>query len=767
MNHNEVRVNAAAIPIAHVRRAVDGHEWHVHSLEEHLKAVGLMSMGFASVFGNGDWGYAAGVLHDLGKYKADFQNYIRNRSGFERDEATDEGPGKVDHTAAGALYACQRFGPFGKILAYLIAGHHSGLPDWQKANQSGRSLSQRLSEPHHLNEALEQKPPHDILQIERPTSQPCGVPWKDQEHAHLWIRLLFSCLVDSDFLDTELFMDPNRAGKRPISQDLGVLKNRFDSYMQAKQDAAPPTAVNELRKKVLSECVQGALLAPGLFTLTVPTGGGKTLASMGFALQHALLHGKRRIIVVIPYTSIIEQTAEVLRQVFGDSNVLEHHSNLDPERESVRSKLATENWDAPIVVTTNVQLFESLFAARTSACRKLHNISNSVLILDEAQMLPPEFLKPILSSLKGLTGSFGVTAVLCTATQPALVGTIGAESAAFLGLENVRELISDHAELAERLKRVEVSTLGALNVPNTWADIASQLVQFEQVLCIVNTRSNCRELHALLPADTIHLSGLMCSEHRSTVISSIKQKLKEGQPVRVVSTQLVEAGVDLDFPVVYRALAGLDSIAQAAGRCNREGKLAAGNFGRVVVFAPPKPAPPGLLRKGEDAAKEMFRCFPSMATELSPRAFTTYFKQFFSRVESFDAKGIEALLQGPDARSFNFQFRTAASAFSLIDDAGQKPVIAWYRGRKVDSRKVLADLATVGPNRDLMRRLQRFTVNVPERLWRELQAGGAISELHGPEGPMELWAQSVPGLYHDVFGLRVEGPLLNGNEFIC
>lgn len=752
--------------VAHVRPAENGKGFVVHALEDHLQEVGRICMEFAGQFGNGDWGYAAGVLHDLGKYKADFQSYIRDRSGLDRDEADEGGPGKVDHTAAGALYAVQRFGPLGRALAYLIAGHHSGLPDWHKANQSGRSLSQRLSEPHHLERTLEQCPPKRILEVCQPATRPCGALWSDEEHVHLWVRMLFSCLVDADFLDTELFMDSRRASSRPIAEGLPRLKERFDAHMEAKQRISAPTAVNLLRKKVLAQCIEGAAKPPGLFTLTVPTGGGKTLASIGFALEHALLHKKRRIIVVIPYTSIIEQTAEVLRSVFGKDNVLEHHSNLDPDLETSRSKLATENWDAPIVVTTNVQLFESLFASRTSACRKLHNVCNSILVLDEAQMLPPEFLKPILSVLRGLSSSFGVTAVLCTATQPALGGTIGTEKAAFLGLDDVTEIISSHHELAKQLKRVEVVTRGPLNAPSTWQEIASDLLQFDQVLCVVNTRANCRELHALLPQETIHLSALMCGEHRSEVISSIKAKLKAGEPIRVVSTQLVEAGVDLDFPVVYRALAGLDSIAQAAGRCNREGMLPNGSLGKVVVFAPPMPAPPGLLRKGEDATKEIFRCLPDIAKELSPQAFASYFKQFFSRVDSFDAKGITQLLQGPDARDFNLQFRTAASLFSLIDDAGQKPIVVWFKRRTSDSRVLLGNLSTIGPNRALMRKLQRYTVNVPERVWKALQEQGAIAELKGPDGPMEIWAQTLPGLYDDVFGLRVEGPLLNGDEFV-
>ena len=280
-----------------------------------------------------------------------------------------------------------------------------------------------------------------------------AAPVKNPRDLHLWVRMLFSCLVDADFLDTERFMSPENFALRENSLSLKELKARFDSFMDKMSKNAPSTEINKIRAEILSNCRQGAMKEPGLFSLTVPTGGGKTLASMGFALDHAIKYGKSRIIVAIPYTSIIEQTADVYKNVFknGDEDlsnvVLEHHSNLDPDKETTKSKLAVENWDAPIVVTTNVQLLESLFAAKTSRCRKIHNIANSVIILDEAQMLPPEYLKPILGTLESLTTDFGCSVVLCTATQPTLQGHIGSAPAphgegGFEGLppNNVREL---------------------------------------------------------------------------------------------------------------------------------------------------------------------------------------------------------------------------------------------------------------------------------------------------------------------------------------
>jgi CRISPR-associated endonuclease/helicase Cas3 len=763
--------------IAHVK---DGKP---HGLEGHLCEVGKLAGEFAARFGNEDWAHLAGLWHDLGKYKADFQCYIRDRSGFEREEAEEGGPGKVDHTAAGAIHAMERVSAefirnmseqapsapadkieerakeLGRILGYLIAGHHSGLPDWIKEDASGRGLEERLQERRHLAESLEGGAPAGILDASIPITPPCGRRL-DPEHCHLWIRMLFSCLVDADFLDTEAFMDPEKSSHRPGTADLMALRGKYDKSMAAMQACASDTLVNRLRQQILEDCRKGAELVPGLFSLTVPTGGGKTLASMGFALDHAIRHGKCRIVVVIPYTSIIEQTAKVLRDVFGDESVLEHHSNLDPDRETKASKLATENWDAPIVVTTNVQLFESLFAARTSACRKLHNLTDSVVILDEAQMLPPEFLKPILSGLRGLVVNFGVSVVLCTATQPALEGWIGSSAApqgkgGFKGLSGVRELMRDPVELSHRLRRVHLTRHPNGDEACSWDEIAQELKLHDQVLCIVNTRKDCRELHRLLPEGTIHLSALMCGEHRSQVIAEIKAELKAGKPIRVVSTQLVEAGVDIDFPVVYRAMAGLDSIAQAAGRCNREGKLPDGKLGKVVAFLPPKPAPQGLLRKGEDTGKEMFRVAPEAVAELSPEAFQRYFKSFFGRINSFDEKGIMPLLAGPDVQRFQIQFRTAAQRFNLIDDAAQKAVVVWFKTDRYDSRKLLETLKIVGPKRDIMRRLQRCTVTVPENAWKILKENGSITEVHGPEGPLDLWEQ-CDGLYDKTFGLCLD-----------
>ncbi|HLF98257.1 MAG TPA: DEAD/DEAH box helicase, partial [Methylococcaceae bacterium] len=488
---------------------------------------------------------------------------------------------------------------------------------------------------------------------------------------------------------------------------------------------------------------------PGLFSLSVPTGGGKTLASLGFALRHAALHGLKRVIYVIPYTSIIEQTADVFSAVFAGIEplpVIEHHSNLDVDNETPKSRLACENWDAPVVVTTNVQFFESLYAARPSRCRKLHNIAESVVILDEAQLLPPEHLKPILDALRQLLERYRVSVVLSTATQPELgktrtdpFGRIDLQ-----GLGAARELAPDPERLSRELERVTVTLPQSIEERLGWDDIAAALMQHEQALCIVNRRDDAEELWRKLPPGTVHLSARMCGAHRAQVIRSIRQRLKDGLPTRVVSTQLVEAGVDLDFPVVYRAMAGLDSIAQAAGRCNREGNLP-GRGGRVFVFNPPKPSPSGLLLKAEQAAQKVLTGSPG---ELLTHAnYARYFDFFYGDVNSHDKEGVMDLLTRDAARA-EIQFRSAAEKFRLIPDEGQRAVfVLWGEGAEL-----IALLKKIGPNRELMRRLQRHAVTLYDRQWKRLLASSDL-ELHE-----DFLLQKSSALYHADLGLLPEVP---------
>ena len=723
--------------IAHIKKlGNNGTFAEPHFLSQHLKDTATKCTQFAKEFSNEDWGYFIGALHDLGKYHPDWQKYIRKETGYYDEDAHIEGyAGRPNHSAAGAVYIFEKFkySPMAKAMAYVIGGHHSGLPDWNP------QLSQRIFDE---NRNLIKDDLEKIKQVEEAkqfleTLIPQSLPpvFKnnfDKEQLHLWIRMLFSCLVDADFLDTEKYMEEKERGGY---LSLEELKKRFDEYMSKKNS---DSELNRKRNEILNQCREKAKLNPGFFSLTVPTGGGKTLSSMAFALEHALKHNKKRVIVAIPYTSIIEQTAETFQSVFGEDQVVEHHSNLDPEKENFKNRISSENWDAPIIVTTNVQLFESLLGNKTSVCRKLHNIVNSVIILDEAQMLPQEYFKPILSVLNGLVKYFGVTVLLMSATQPALVGKIGTAPNIIDGLENVTEIIDVPDSLAKEFKRVNLILPSVLKINSDWGEIAEQLTQHQQVLCIVNTRNDCRELHKLMPEDTIHLSGFMCGEERSEVISNIRTKLNNKELIRVISTQLVEAGVDIDFPVVFRALTGLDSIAQAAGRCNRENKIKEG--GKVYVFIPPNSSPPGYLRKAEDAGKAILRNLQT--TEFTPTLYSQYFKYLYSNLNSFDKADFHSHLVR-DASSFDFQFKTFAENFNMIDDKKQMSIIVRYK----NSERLIEQLRFAGSSKELLRKLQRYIVNVPIYTFNKIREAGYIEEING------YWVQSDDNLYKPGLGL--------------
>ncbi|MCL1993172.1 MAG: CRISPR-associated endonuclease Cas3'' [Spirochaetes bacterium] len=589
--------------IARAAKLPDG-QWDEQPLEDHLRETAKLAEKFAREFNAGEWGYALGLLHDFGKATSQWQAYIRGKTGYE-EEAASETPGRLEHSGPAAKLAEEVFGKgTGRFLSYCIAGHHAGLADY---TGSQAALAFRLQNASTKDIDGELK---NILGDIRPKNP----PWKFSSKGldiSLFIRMLFSCLLDADRLDTERHMNPEQSKEREGYSSIAQLRERFDTHMEGKTQR-PRSSYNEgvydARQQILADCLEAAKMEGGFFSLTVPTGGGKTLSSMAFSLEHAALHGKRRIIYVMPYTSIIEQNAKVFRDIFGDGEIVEHHSTIDDDDRTIRARLACENWDAPIIVTTSVQFFESLFSAKTNRCRKLHNIANSVVVLDEAQLIPSEYLQPILETMRLLTEHYRVSFVFCTATQPAFEKR--KEFPDFPGLPegSIREIIQDVSGLYKNLQRVKVEFLDGLSAEVTWEKLAADLSNFEQALCVVSDRKSCRELHSLMPKGSYHLSALMCAQHRSEVIDEINAKLEKGESVRVISTQLVEAGVDMDFPVVYRALAGLDSIAQAAGRCNREGRLnAKGELGRVVVFMAPRRAPVGILRKASETAEGMIK----------------------------------------------------------------------------------------------------------------------------------------------------------------
>lgn len=735
------KIDKDNIYIAHLKR-IHGEEFEIQKLDEHLTGTANIAEQFCNEIGCNSWGYQSGIWHDIGKYAPEFQKYIRVNSGYLEE---DERVGKIDHSSAGAIYAKECFPQIWPPLAYLISGHHSGLLNWDNELGISGDLQSRLKKI--LSNDIKTLLPDKIKQF-----LPLPIPYNGQlneKNIHLWIRMMFSCLVDADYLDTEKFMNPDSYYKRGNKSSISDLKMKFEAYMKIKKEEASNTFVNSIRSEIYSACTNSGESSNGFFTLNVPTGGGKTLSSMGFALTHAIKNNKKRIIVAIPYTSIIVQTAQIFREIFGDENVIEHHSNLDDDLCSEEQKLAIENWDAPIVVTTNVQLFESLYSNRTSRCRKLHNIANSVLILDEAQMLPPEFLKPILSVLNELNKLFNVSVLFTTATLPVLTGEIGTGEAVFKGLEApITDIIKNTDEIEACLKRVTIE-MPEKNERMSYSDLAQELEKFNQVLCIVNTRNECSELYKNMPEDTIHLSRMMCSAHIMDSIKEIKEKLKGSENVRIISTQLIEAGVDLDFPVVYRAFAGLDSIAQAAGRCNREGKLnKEGRLGKVKVFNSEIGTPRGFIRKGADALTDL-KYSNQSKDYLSSKMFENYFIRFYSKVSSFDKAMIkENLWNG--AREMKFQFATAANNFRLIDDKGRS-LIVWYE----ESTELIDLLKRKGPESWLMRKLQCFSVNIREADFIQLAKEGRIEKYH------EVWVQADPDLYHTKVGLVRDNHWLN------
>lgn len=750
--------------VAHVKVDNDGNWAAPHLLEEHLEKTAALAASFASLLGP-DWAELAGRWHDLGKYRKRFQDYIRNASGFERENAHIERPGKSPHSTAGAIHAIKELPPqLGHILAYVIAGHHAGLPDYSAASGKGSLAFRLVDGQNEYEESLAAKVPAHILEG-KPVMPPNFARHPDS--IALWIRMLFSCLVDADFLDTESYMEPSRVEERQQRLTIDDLWARFATKMQILQSKSDDSRVNKIRTEIYEACLSAASWKPGLFSLTVPTGGGKTLSSLAFALQHALQHKKNRIIYAIPYTSIIEQNAAVFRQFLGDDAVLEQHSNLDvdPEKENLRSRLASQNWDAPLIVTTNVQLFESLHASRTSRCRKLHNLIDSVIVLDEAQQLPRDFHEPITKVMQQLSDDYGVSWVLCTATQPVLNekrNTFGQRL--LTGLRDVREIIDSPSQLADELKRVDVHMPKDSDEKTTWQELANQLITHECVLAIVNTKKHARALSELINdnGNCIHLSTNMCAQHRSEALKEVKERLDErgrgaNRPLRVISTQLIEAGVDVDFPVVYRAMAGLDSIAQSAGRCNREGKM--GMLGQVYVFNAEESAPPGILAQGEAVTLELL-ANGDLRDPLAPESFEHYFNLFNTKGDR-DRYRIGELLKAESSKDapLSIQFRQAAEEFRLIDNKGEGVVVPFIpTGENESPVDGWLDILERDPSQKwVYKKLQRFTITLPEHQIKQYEANGCLDRRAGLTVLLSLF-------YHPQWGADLPEKMLSGVE---
>ena len=711
---------------AHITQANDnGKKQRVQFLEDHSTHVAELAGQFAAEFGCGDIAHVMGLLHDKGKEQTEWQKYIQGVTGYTPKYAKiKSGP---NHAYIGARIAQILYPQFAPLIAQPIAGHHRGLYDYCE----------------YIEETKKDIPKEVLI----PESQSCAMSrqqnLKSYDLHHL-VRMLFSCLVDADSLDTEEFMNPEQASLRGTHTTMTELLGKLEEYLSQLKEKSEDTEVNRIRNYVQKQCVKESQGKTGFYSLTVPTGGGKTLASVLWALNHAVKNHLHRIIIAIPYTSIIVQTAATLKSIFGEENVLEHHSNVNPDdikdrEQRERMQLATENWDYPIIVTTNVQLFESLFSNKRSDCRKLHNIVKSVLILDEIQTLPLNFYKPIVHTLDTLCRLFGTSILFTTASQPVLTGRIEGTNP-FLGfdaLNSVHEIIPADAMLHDKLRRVE---LDINETPKSYDEIAAELAKHQRVLCIVNTRRDAKELYERLPKEGIflHLSRMMCPAHVAATIKHIKRALKENSdsPIRVIATQLVEAGVDIDFPVVYRQEAGLDSILQAAGRCNREGEK---GICTTYVFSLGKehPLPPGFISQTNNARLNMAGQYDWFA----PETMIAYFKQLHWRIDNFDKQQMQELLYKPAC-----EFEEAANRFHLIDDQTMPVLVNWH-----DSINLYQRLLSEGPSYQLMKQMAQFSVNIRKHNFDKLKSIGAIEE------PFEnIYVITNPAFYHDDTGLSIE-----------
>ncbi len=724
---------------AHTAEAPDGNRLPESSgkwqpLRDHLQNVAALAAKFAAPFNASTEAHLAGLLHDLGKYSARFQARLR-----------DPRIHGINHWAAGAAYAATHGQP---LIAYPIDGHHTGLPTAHDLRQTllkfnddqQRSVLTACTED--LAELVRR-----YLADGSPPFPTISSPRTDNFTAALRARFLLSALTDADFLDTESHFDASKSAVRiacSLSEN-AALANVLAHLAGKRTD----TDLGRLRRELLDACLSHAERPPGLFTLTAPTGSGKTLASLVFALHHIAHHNRdlapddphrlRRLIVVIPYTSIIEQTARVFRDLFaaefGEDYVLEHHANVTPSTEPGgegrdaeetrirRARLAAENWSAPIVVTTNVRFFESLFAHKTSACRRLHAIARSVVLFDEVQTLPPALAPSLLSATRLLSRDYGCTTVFMTATQPAFATVPLAPGLAWNPVE-----INPRAEdFATALRRTQI-VLEPRDRPLDWPDLATRLAAHDQMLCVVNTTAHARELFRLLPAEgRFHLSSRLCPAHRFAVLAEVRQRLNpiNLQPCRLVSTQLIEAGVDVDFPAVYRAFGPLDSIIQTAGRCNREGRMTA--LGRVTIFHPADPAmPPGVYKLATHKTEDFLTRHPDAALD-QPATYARYFGEFY-RLAGPDAAERDAVLE----LSQKFDFPAASEKCRLIDSDTRAVIVEWGAGATLIAKLQRERHLTA----DECRRAQRFSVNLYPHEFVKAQACGAIVQ---PVPDFDLW----------------------------
>ncbi|HWK36950.1 CRISPR-associated endonuclease Cas3'' [Sphingomonas sp.] len=773
--------------------SVDGkseQDWE--PLSHHLSATGTHAARLAEPFGCSTIALAMGLLHDIGKCAPAYQLYIRK----PRDAGGPKGP---DHSTAGAKAAVTVYGKrLGRLMAFGIAGHHAGLMDGT-GGESG-NLDARLAKTvdgcDGWGEHVAGLPtPQELTEA---TAAPRPNAIDPAFSASFLVRMAFSCLVDADCQETEAFYAGSR-GEAPPARG-GVLEPRHHEIVRAHmaRHRRDDTPVNRLRSAVLDHATAKAVLPPGLFTLTVPTGGGKTLTSLSFAMDHALAHDLRRIVYVIPFTSIIEQTAQVFREQVGLGDaVLEHHSSFDWDRHAPASgndredegpsglaklRRDAENWDAPIVVTTAVQFFESLFAARTGKARKLHNLAKSVIILDEAQSIPIHLLRPCMAAIDELARNYGATVILCTATQPALRTQDEAlprtikGAAEGLDIPEERELAPDPRGLYRQLRRVKIEWL---RDPVPDAAIAARFAEQPQMLCIVNSRAHARDLFDAIrdQPGAVHLTTLMCARHRRSVLARARADLDAGRPVRLVATSLIEAGVDISFPEVWRAATGLSSIAQAAGRCNRSGELGdlGAALGRAVVFEPAavdgrKPIPDMILPFYQ-AAKNVLRGGGEDVLALD--AVREYYRWLYWAADyaALDKATLPGGVPFPimpairnTARGLGFPFARIATAFRMIDETMDPVIVPW----DAEATNAIAAIGSAdlpaGALRRLQRKLQQYVVPIPAKARAAMLGTGAAQAIRSDHYGDRFVVLESRSLYDSAVGLRLDDPTWRSAE---
>ncbi|MBI4916527.1 MAG: CRISPR-associated helicase Cas3' [Acidobacteria bacterium] len=820
---------STAKPIAHVREL----DQTVQSLDAHLLAVAGLARANASKLCSGGSarqgieaaGELLGLVHDLGKYSSEFQNYIRSAAGL-LDQDTDEDAraaglrGTIDHSTAGAQLIWRELsgvsgmgGLAGQILALCVASHHSGLIDCltpQGQNEFGRRIGKSSDRTFHdeviascdaevMRRVMAILHSRELVEAIRTTleaicnsSSAKGNRLIQQQQIGLLVRFLFSCVVDADRADTASFERGHLVARKgvPNPPEWAPLAERLEAHIA---DLTPKSPIDAVRKEISRHCLEAAHREKGLHTLTVPTGGGKTLASLRFALHHAAQHGMHRVIYAIPYTSIIDQNAEVARQILDPEGmrasrgrvVLEHHSNLTPETQSWHDKRRCESWDAPVVFTTNVQVLEALFGAGTRGARRMHQLARAVIIFDEIQTLPVRCVHLFNNAISFLVEQCGSTVLLCTATQPLLQGVDHRNGA--MQVRPGCEIMPNVAELFARLRRVDVVSPSKAG---GWAneEIAELAVdeckQAESCLVVVNTKAMAADVFGKVRERTqipvAHLSTNMCPAHRKRVLRIIRHRLLHRKPILCVSTQLIEAGVDVDFGSVVRCTAGLDSIAQAAGRCNRHGERGVGKV-HVVKAREERLSSLVDLRLGQEKAERVLADFKDDPGRydndlLGPAAMSWYFENYFFARATEMAYPVSAAEVGRDDTLLNMlsantlathdycqrhpgaspphlrqAFATAAKAFEVIDAPTRGVVVPYGR----EGRRLVAELCgAVDPERQfsLLRSAQQFTVGVFPGMLQRLGQAGAVHPIQTGSDIFFL----DPCYYSPEFGLTNE-----------